>query len=163
MPTCPAGSSKMIQRVVQIGRMPGNSHKRHSNGHTRRLRKGQPALCCKLDERLEAAFLNYVREGLAAARLQLLISIYGMAKDLAIAELRDQIGIGRVVPVIGAGVSKAVAKYPGWIDLVEGGIAFAEASGGCLPQMVSDARTRPGIGSSPVCSTSSRALRHRGL
>jgi hypothetical protein len=50
--------------VVQIGRMPGNSHERHSTGRAKRLRKGQPALCCRLDDRLEAQFCEYVREGL---------------------------------------------------------------------------------------------------
>jgi hypothetical protein len=43
----PALSIKRIQRVVQIGRLPGNSHERHSNGHAKRLRKGRPHLARK--------------------------------------------------------------------------------------------------------------------
>jgi hypothetical protein len=41
-----------------------NSHSRHSNGQSKRLRPGQPAKCCKLDDALEKRLCRYVREGL---------------------------------------------------------------------------------------------------
>jgi hypothetical protein len=46
--------------------MPGpkTSHSSHINGRAKRLRPGQPALVCKLDDRLEAKFRGYVKDGL---------------------------------------------------------------------------------------------------
>ncbi len=42
-----------------------NSHSRHSNGQSKRLRPGQPAKACKLDNRVQALICRYIREGLA--------------------------------------------------------------------------------------------------
>jgi hypothetical protein len=58
-------------------RMPGPkaSHTKHINGRAKRLRPGQPALCCKLDDRLEARFCNYVREGLPYEACAALVGI----------------------------------------------------------------------------------------
>src|SRR5260221_6971114 len=57
--------------------MPGpkTSHTKHINGRAKRLRPGQPALVCKLDNRLEAKFCEYVKEGLPYESCAALVGI----------------------------------------------------------------------------------------
>ena len=55
-----------------------NSHDRYLNGRGKRLRPGQPTLCCKLDDRLEGVFCEYVREGLP---IEACCALTGIAKQ----------------------------------------------------------------------------------
>jgi hypothetical protein len=76
-----------------------------------------------------------------------------MASDPILGEIEQAIGGGRLVPVVGAGVSSATAPMPSWRALVESAIAHAKASGSGDPQPAAEALARNNLAEAAELAT----------